>query len=426
MVIPGERLEIDGDKAVTRLETSLLHASRMSKAIAEAARRMRFTTRGHRTNYAGGFRARRGEKLFRIAAIASFILMVVAPSLGAAVYFGFIASQQYVSEFRVTLGGGETAAAGPGMLKSLPIAIIVQDSEVVQKYLQSPTIAAQLAQNNNLREIYGNSQIDWFSRLRHGASIERVERYWRSMTTADIKMPGGIIVFRVRTFSPEDSLKLATAALALSEKMVNALNERMFHDTVQRATENLTDATNRLAIARVKLEQARNAEGMLSANVAATALSDLIKEVEASRIALQQDYDARLRFVAPSEPEMRTLQSQIQAADLQIADLKSRLTVTNQTGNNNVIAASIVKLGTLDVDRQIAEVQYAMAAAALQQARIVAESKLVYLNSFVSPELGELPGFPTPGEKIALVVVASLTVWGLLFSGAILTRNHMA
>jgi len=430
MATPTENPDIETGNALTRMQSSLVHATRMSKAISDTARRMRFSTRVYRGSYAGGFLARRGQRTFRLGLLISFILLFVVPSIVVSLYLGFIASPQYMTEIRLTLGGGETMASGDGSaFRGVPVALIAQDTEIVEKFLRSPAIVNSLAKSGNLGELYQKSNIDWFSRLSSDASMEDLQRYWKSKTSADIQMPGGILVFKIKAFSPEDSAKLAAAALASSETMVNDLNERMVRDTLQRATTDLKISADHLSAARGRLEQTRNDEGMLNAGDAADAVNQLLTSVQAGRIALQQEYDSRRRFVAASQPEMRTLQSQIHAADLQIADLKSRLTVTaatNGNGKRNVVAAAMAKLSALELDRQIAEMQYSMASTALQEARITAESKLVYLNPFVMPMLGEKPGFPTPPEKIAFTVLIALAAWGGLAALATLVRNNMA
>jgi capsular polysaccharide transport system permease protein len=124
---------------------------------------------------------------------------------------------------------------------------------------------------------------------------------------------------------------------------------------------------------------------------------------------------------------MRTLQAQLRAANGQIADLKSQLTVTGQTGQDQVVAAAaMVKLDQLELDRRIGEQQYSQAATALESARVAAESKLVYVNSFVLPAPGRSLRFPTPGEAIAIAIVGALLLWSLLATGATLVRNNMA
>ena len=52
-------------------------AQAMSRALADAARRARFSTRSKQRLSAGGFQARRGERRIRLLAALSFVLMVI-------------------------------------------------------------------------------------------------------------------------------------------------------------------------------------------------------------------------------------------------------------------------------------------------------------------------------------------------------------
>ncbi|HEX4044015.1 MAG TPA: hypothetical protein VHY10_20130 [Xanthobacteraceae bacterium] len=411
---------------VKQLRFALIHAARMSQAISDTARRTRFSTRIYRISYAGGFRARRGERLFKLSVLTSFILLVVIPSITSILYFGVIASPQYISEARLTLSGAETSAIDGAGLQEAPLSLIAQDTQVVQEFLQSRAIVAALSHIVDIRGMYGNSAIDWPARLSRDAPLEDLQRHWKRMTRAAIDLPGGIIDFSVRAFSPAAAAQLAHAALAVSENMVNDLNARMLRDTVGRATENLKSAADRLAVARVKLEQARNRLGMLSADKEADSINQLLISVQAGRIALQQEYDSRRKFVSPAQPEMRTLRAQMRAADTQISNLRSRLTETRFSISGEVVAVAMSQLAELDLNRQIAEQQYSLAATALESARIAADSKLIYLNSFVDPAPGHLMRFPSPIEEIAISLAGVLLIWGTLVAAATLIRNNMA
>jgi capsular polysaccharide transport system permease protein len=410
---------------VKQLRFALIHAARMSQAISDTARRTRFSARSYRVSYAGGFRARRGEQLFRRSIAISFVLLVVIPSIASVGYFGVIASPQYISEARLTLSGAETSSVDNG-LQAVPTALLAQDTQVVQEFLQSRAMVEELSHIVDIRGIYGNSAIDWPARLSRDASLEDLERHWKWMTRATIDLPGGIVDFSVRAFSPAAAAELARAALTVSEKTVNDLNARMLRDTVGRVTHDLKSAADRLADARIKLERARNRLGMLSADQEADAINELLVSVQAGRIALQQEYDSRRKFISASQPQMRALRAQMRAADSQISNLRSRLTETRFSIGGDVVAAAMSQLAELDLDRRIAEQQYSLAATALESARIAADSKLIYLNAFVDPAPGHLMRFPSPVEEIVISIVGILIIWSMLATAATLIRNNMA
>ncbi len=394
-------------------------------AISEAARLARFSTRGRPSGYLGGARARRGDRWFRRAIRISFVLGVILPSVVTVLYYAFFASDQYVSEMRFTLGAAEDPGSSSGS-GGVPVDLIVQDTQVIANYLQSQAIVDALSKRTDLRAIYGGADADWFARLRSDASAEELERHWKRMTDATIKLPAGIVDFTVRAFKPAQAAALASDALQLSEQMVNELNQRMVGDSVVRATEDLQLAADRLATARTKLEQARNEEGMLDAKVDAETIDRLIDTVRSDRINLQSEYDSRAMLVSPNTPAMRAMKARIEAADMQIAELRAKVTLTPDSGKGRVISASMVKLEKLDLDREIAEQLYSTAAATLERVRILSESKLIYVNAFVLPTEAQEARYPWRVIDTLLIVLGTFAAWAALAGLATLARNNMA
>ena len=105
-------MEIEDNKpraAAAALISALERARILSQALSDAARRSRISSRSRRYS-GGGFQARRGAALMRWAAAVSFCLIVVLPSVATAIYYTFLASDQYVAETRFTVSGGEAPA----------------------------------------------------------------------------------------------------------------------------------------------------------------------------------------------------------------------------------------------------------------------------------------------------------------------------
>ena len=72
----------------------------------------------------------------------AFVLMVVLPMTFAGIYYFFIASDQYVAEFRFGLRSAEPVRSEPGMLLQIGVAPsqIGLDSYVVVQYIASRAI----------------------------------------------------------------------------------------------------------------------------------------------------------------------------------------------------------------------------------------------------------------------------------------------
>jgi capsular polysaccharide transport system permease protein len=420
-----ERLDDRSDMLQPAAESPLARAARISQALSEVARRQRFAT-GRYPGIGGGLGARRGERRFWLSIKLSFLALVVVPSVAAMVYFAFIASDQYVSETRFTVAGGVAPATdGIGSMTGVPSLQTFQDTQVVVNYVESQGLVDELSHRVDLRAIFARSDADWIARLPSHAPIEKLVRYWKWMTDVSVSLPGGIITFAVRAFRPEDARAVASGVLALSEKMVNNMNDRMRRDTVALATSDLQLAGDRLKVAGAALEGARNEEKMLDAKRTADSLSSLRTGVLSAKIRLQQEYDTRLKFISPQTSQMRNLRARLDAADVEIAKIESQMTAKGD-GLGRTLSASMTTLEGLELERQIAEDEYSNAAVALERAQIASEAKLIYLNQFVEPVTAEEARYPRRFAWTAAIVAGSLFLWSILVGVAVLVRNHRA
>jgi capsular polysaccharide transport system permease protein len=421
-----EKLDEPGRLLQPAPDSPLARATRVSQALTEVARRARFSTR-RRGGIGGGFGARRGERAFRSAIRLSFLAVVVAPSLAAAVYFVAFASDQYVSEAQFTVAGGNPPLLdGIGAMTGIPSLQTFQETQVVASYVQSRAIVDELSRRTDLRAAFAAPEADWIARLSDKAPIEKLVLYWKRMTDVSVSMPGGIVDFTVRAFRPADAENLARAVLALSEKMVNDMNDRMRRDTIALATSDLQLAGGRFKFASLALETARNEEKTLDARRTADGFNSLKTSLQLQKIRMQQQYESQLKFISPQTPQMRDLKARIDAAGTEIAKIEAQLTAKNGGADGNVLSASMTKLEGLELERGIAAQQYADAALALERAQITSESKLVYLNQFIRPATAEEARYPRRVAWIAAITAAALLLWGCLVGTAVLVRNHMA
>jgi capsular polysaccharide transport system permease protein len=417
--------EIEPARGATALE----RARTLSNALSDAARRARFATRSRGRSYiGGGFQARRGERLMKLAIMASFILMVGLPTFVGIIYYAFIAADQYAAEARFTVAGGEIMAADNiAQLTGVPAAAIIQDTQVVTNYLQSRAAVEKLEKSVQLRRLYSRPEVDWWARFNPKDPIEDFVDYWNRMISVWIEMPSGIVRFQVRAFTPADAASIGNAVLKISEELVNDLNGRLFRDAVKDAEQQLERASNRLAHARIALENARNQGGLLDANKAADALSTLINDTRGSLLQMEQEYTAMGKAIRQDAPPMQSLKARIDSAKAQIAELETKLTGARQTASSEpTLAVVMTKFAELDLERQIAERIYAAAASSLEMARLIAERKTMYVNAFVKPVVPEYPEYPRRLLYVALIFGVCVSVWGASCGLAIVVRNHMA
>lgn len=399
----------------------------VSQALSDAARRTRISSRSRRSYAGGGFQARRGAAAMRWAILLGFYVMVVIPSVAAIVYYGFVASDQYVAVADFTVGGGEPVPVdGLAAMTGIPAAAIIQDTQIVVNYLESRAAVERLEKMVDIRALYSTPTADALSRFKADKPIEKFVAYWKKMVTASIKMPAGSVELRVRAFTPDDAARIAQAALTICEQLINEMNDRMTSDAVSNAEEELNRSTARLTQSQVSFEQARNDQGMLDATKAADAVNKLINTTRSALLGLQQQYTTQIRFVSETAPQSLALKSRIDATTAQIRELEAQLTTAGGDTKQPTLAGSMTKFSELELEDKVAQRLYTSASAALEAARLIAERKMMYLNTFVKPVAPEEAEYPKRGLQILLVIGGCLALWGACCGLALTVRNHMA
>ena len=408
--------------------TPLGRAKALSQALSEAARRARYSSRSNRNLSGGGFQSRRGETFIRWVMIISFCLIVAIPGAVTILYYAFVASDQFVSEARFTIGGGDVPSPdGIAAVTGIPAIAIIQDTQIVTNYIHSRAALEKLQNSINVRALYATEKADWVARFNAEKSIEKFLKYWEKMTEVSIKMPSGIVELKVRAFSAEESALIARSIVTISEELINDIKQRMHRDAVANAEKEVEATFSRLAKSRIALQQARNDEGILDATKAAEALNLLITTTRSSLLRLQQEYMSQQRVVSENAPQMRALKSRIETTAGQIRELESKLTDVSKKSNGGPnIAASMTKFAQLELEKQIAERLYASAITSLEVSRLVAESKLMYINTFVRPVAPQEAQYPKRVLYTFLLILGFVSLWGACCGLMLTVRNHMA
>ncbi len=420
-----------GDPTALTASNALQRAQAISRALTDAARRARFSTRARGAYRGDSFEARRGSKFFRLLAIVLFVLFVAVPNVTAIVYYGLLASDQYVSEAKFTVSSGLIPKMDEmGSVTGVPPILIVQDTQVVTNYIHSRPMVEELQRTVGLRDIYSSPSIDWWARFRKNKPIEKFTDYWEKMSDTSITLPSGIVTLTVRAFSPEEAKRIADAVIMLSENLINDLNDRMRRDTVLASERDMKQAAQDLGHARMQMEFERNAEGLIDVDQTNKALSGLVGDLQADLLKAQQEYNTQITYVTPDAPQMQILKSRITAMKTQLEQLQAQLTSQSERSTSAIadkaLSGKMTKFAELDLDERIAEKRYALTVAAVESARMMSERRMLYLHEIVAPALPEESKYPKRWLFTGMTLLASLIAWATAVAAAAFVRNHMA
>lgn len=407
---------------------TLSEAERISKALKVVSREARRPAQA----WLGVFKDSRGRpmKPFGIGIILAFIATVIIPIALSSLYLAVFTSDQYSTEIRFAVRGGEQA----GMLD--PISMLtgsasqmrLQDAAIVADYVHSRGIVELLDKQLNLREKFSiSNHADYLFGFNPKRSTERLVKYWWWQVDVSIERMSGIITVVVRAFAPEDSQAIAQAIIYASEALVNELSERSRADALKLAQNELLIAERLLQDKIKQMRELRDKERVLDPTKQTEALTKLVGEMRLELLRMESEYEAQKRNVSEDAPQLRVLEARIRAAREQIRLVEARMTSnTPNQQNDPTLAQTISSFDRLKLEQEFAQKQYLAASAALERARIEVEAKQVYLTTFLRPSLAEEALYPKRWWIISAIALICLALWGIGTGLAILIRNHAA
>src|SRR3569623_1312384 len=124
-----------------------------------------------------------GRLLRRRSVLASFVLLVLMPTLAAGLYLYAVASDQYVAEMKLGIRApdarnNDATAVFQGAAVASQIGL---DSYVLVQFIQSREFVDRLQERVPLRVMFDAPTGDPIARLPKEASAERLVEYWRGM-----------------------------------------------------------------------------------------------------------------------------------------------------------------------------------------------------------------------------------------------------
>ena len=348
--------------------------------------------------------------------LIGFILLVILPFLASSVYYAFIASDQYVAEARFAVravsGTGDTSDASDpgGPTSALNMRSASQDAYVVTSFIHSTEILNRIGKKIDYRSMFIRQNADFMSRFGSSRSDEEFLKYWNDHVTAYIDVTSGIITLKVRTFSPDDSVKLADAIIEESEKLINELSERARNDIVQSMKADVQKSGKAYGDTLIALNQFQNASGLLSPQTQAKNSGAILTGLLAQKLEFETRLFVMRQSNAQNSPTYQQLNLAKESLDAQIEKMKSAL-----TGPENAsLAKSLLEYSRLETDRMIAEKLYESSQKNYDAVLAEALRKTLYLAVFVKPVLPDESIFPRRVSTPLIILLALIVTWATL------------
>jgi capsular polysaccharide transport system permease protein len=364
------------------------------------------------------------ERLARINRL--FLATVVIPTALAAIYYGLIASDIYVSESRFMVRSPQrsmvqasslgTLLQGAGLTRNL------DDQYAVHDYILSRDALKELNDEFALDKKFRDRNIDFANRFPTffwDDSFEAFFKYYQRRVSVELDSKASISVVRVSAFTPEDAKKINVRLLAMSERLVNEMSERSRQDIVRFAANEVKIAEKKAKDAALAVAAFRAEKAVVDPEKQSAYQLQQLGKLQEELIATKAQI-AQLRAVSPQNPQIETLVTR-QAALQKEFDAE----LTRITGRGGSLTNKAAAYMQLALEREFAEKQLATTLALLETARNEAQRQQIYLDKVVQPNLPDYAIEPRRVRYTFLVFALGMLVWTITSLLVAAVREHL-
>lgn len=348
--------------------------------------------------------------------IASFLALVLVPTLMSGGYLAFRAADQYGATvgFAVRTEKSSTMIDLLGGISQLSGASST-DAGMVYQYLQSPELVKKLDARLNLRAMFARAHAtDPVFAYDPTGSIEDLVDYWNRMVTVSLDQGTGLIALDVRAFTATDAQAVAQAAFDESSRMINDLSDIAQDDAMHSARAELAQAEDRLRAARTALQSFRDRTQILDPSADVTGQMGLLNSLQDQLVAAMIDLDLLRQTTHGNDPRANEDQRKIDVIRNRIAEARQTFGAASGKDNDRSYASLMGEFEGLSVEQDFAEKAYVAALGALDSAQAAARQQSLYLAAYQKPMLAEASEYPRRGLLTGLVALFSFLGWAVL------------
>jgi capsular polysaccharide transport system permease protein len=348
-----------------------------------------------------------------------------AAILLAAIYWGILASDRYVSEANVVINrtdfgnGGDThdfAALITGGVRS------PQDLMLLRDHMLSVDMLEKLNAKLNLRSHYSDRKRDILSRLWfEDASIEFFHRHYLSRVTIETDdLLASVLRISAHGYTPETAHAIATLLVEEGEKFMNDMYHSIAHEQVLFLEKQVAEKGEALKQARQVVLAFQNANELASPQGKVESLGAIVSRIDGQLSELKGKREAMLGYLSPKAPDIALINIEITALEKQLGLENARLaSLEGQTLNR-----TLEEFQRLEMEAKFAQDVYQTALVALEKGRIDATRTLKKVSIVQSPTLPQYPVEPRRIYNIFLFALAALVMIGIMHLLAAIIRDH--
>ena len=356
-------------------------------------------------------------------AIRLLLTCVLLPTLVVFLYLALFASNMYLAETKFAIRS-QNQQQSLDMLSTFfrSGSSSLSDSYILQNYIASSDMIAKVDARLHIREHYADKAHDIWYRLTANPTQDELLRYWGWAVTPTFDPDTSIMSVQVKAFTPQMAQAICQAILDASEELVNAMNARARTDAISLAQQEVTRAEERIRAANEAMRRYRERTVILDPQAVASGLYGLVNQLEGEITKTTAELAEATTYMQADSPRVVMLRNRLEVLQKQLQAEKARL--ASQMQGDRPLSALVSEFQGLTLEEEFAQKQLTSAMASLETARVQAESKTLYVESFQKPIVPDESLYPRPVIFSLIFMLAAAVLLGLVSLIVAAIREH--
>jgi capsular polysaccharide transport system permease protein len=275
----------------------------------------------------------------------------------------------------------------------------VGDAFKAREFIISRQMMDYMEQRYGFMSHFASADMDPLTRLRGPFWFNQDPYdYYQKRVRVAVDIQEGILRLYVQARTRQDALRFGNAILTAAEAHVNSLSQKISDDQIAALTGDVQNAERQVGDARRALAMVEAQRGDLSPQQTATAVYQLISQLELQEADAERQRNALLDQGLTNSPALPSLNSRVDELKAQIAEQKRRL--VNPTGTS--LQTSVNEYENASSRKDIAQARWQSMLNTLQEAYLhVLEDRryfviVVGMSADAAPQVRDVLGIAIP------------------------------
>lgn len=316
--------------------------------------------------------------------IRNLALYLIVPLVAVYLYVSLVATPLFRSEAVFTVQTVSQSAPSPtaGIFSVGSAGSTIADAFKAREYILSRPMMEILERRVGFLSHFAGHEMDPLTRFGGPFGInDDAFEYFRKRVRVTVDVQEGILRVAVHARTRADAERFARAILEASERHVNALSQKISDDQIESLSQNVRDAELQLQRSRRSLAMVQSRRGELSPEQTASALYQLLSNLQIQLAEAQRQRDSLLSQGLTNSPLLPPLNAQIKELESQIANQRRKL--VSPSGGS--LQRALGDIESAAADKEIAETRHKSALNTLEQAYLRVLEQNRYFIIIVPP-----------------------------------------